>query len=136
MELTGTIDEIFYSPSTPFMASFVGMKNVFPVEFNEDGAVVEELLVRHTSDKKGHGFLAIPPEAIVVSRETTVTSERNHFTGTIVSIERSGSIFSISVNCGNVSIVSSVTRGALSELDLREGQDVYISFKASSVHVF
>ena len=136
IEQTGTIDDIFYSPSTPFMASFVGMKNVFPAEFGEDGAYIEELLVRHTSDKKGHGFLAIPPEAIVVSRETTVTSERNHFTGTIVSVERTGPIFSISVNCGDVSIVSSVTRSALSELDLREGQDVYISFKASSVHVF
>ncbi len=136
IEQTGTIDEIFYSPSTPFMASFVGMKNVFPAEFGEDGAVVEELLVRHTSDKKGHGFLAIPPESIVVSRETTVTSERNHYAGTIVSVERTGSIFSISVNCGNVLIVSSVTRSALSELNLTEDQDVCISFKASSVHVF
>ena len=136
IEQTGTIDEIFYSPSTPFMASFVGMKNVFPAEFREDGAAVEELLVRHTSDKKGHGFLAIPPEVIVVSRETTVTSERNHYAGTIVSVERTGSIFSISVNCGNVLMVSSVTRSALSELDLLVGQDVYISFKASSVHVF
>ncbi|MCK5115881.1 MAG: ABC transporter ATP-binding protein [Candidatus Aegiribacteria sp.] len=136
IEQTGTIDEIFYSPSTPFMASFVGMKNVFPAEFSPDGAVVEELLVRHTSNRRGHGFLAIPPEAIVVSRETTVTSERNHFTGTIVSVERAGPVFSISVDCGNLIIVSSVTRSALSELGLTEGRDVYISFKASAVHVF
>ena len=136
IEQTGTIDEIFYSPSTPFMASFVGMKNVFPAEFREDGAVVEEILVRHTSDKKGHGFLAVPPEVIVISRETTVTSERNHFAGTIVSVERTGPIFSISVDCGNLIIVSSVTRSALSELDLLAGQDVCLSFKASSVHVF
>ena len=136
IEQTGTIDEIFYSPSTAFMASFVGMKNVFPAEFSEDGAIVEGLLVRHISNKRGHGFLAIPPEAIVVSRETTVTSERNHFTGTIISIERTGSIFSISVDCGNLLIISSVTRSALSELNLTEGQDVHVSFKASAIHVF
>ena len=136
IEQTGMIDEIFYSPSTPFMASFVGMKNVFPAEFRTDGAVVEKLLVRHTSNKRGHGFLAIPPEAIVVSRETTVTSERNHFTGTITSVEREGQIFSVSVDCGNLIIVSSVTRSALSQLDLTEGREVYISFKASAVHVF
>ncbi len=136
IEQTGTIDEIFYSPSTPFMASFVGMKNVFPAEFSEDGAIVEDLLIRHTSNKRGHGFLAIPPGAIVVSRETTVTSERNHFAGTIICIEREGSIFSISVNCGNLLMISSVTRSALSELDLTEGQDIHISFKASAVHVF
>ncbi|MCK4506670.1 MAG: ABC transporter ATP-binding protein [Candidatus Aegiribacteria sp.] len=136
IEQTGTIDEIFYSPKTPFMASFVGMKNIFPAEFSENGAFVEGHLVRHTSNKSGHGFLAIPPEAIVVSRETTVTSERNHYTGTIISVERTGSIFSISVNCGNLTIISSVTRSALSELNLTEGQDVYISFKASAVHVF
>ncbi len=136
IEQMGTIDEIFYRPSTPFMASFVGMKNVFPAEFNADGAIVEELIIRHTSNKRGHGFLAIPPEAIVVSREATVTSERNHFTGIITSVERTGSIFSISVDCGNLLIISSVTRSALSDLDLTEGQDVYISFKASAVHVF
>ncbi len=136
IEQEGEIDEIFYNPKTPFMASFVGMKNVFPAEFKEDGAVVKKLLIRHTSDKRGHGFLAIPPESIVVSRETTITSERNHFTGTITSVERAGPVFSISVDCGNLIIVSSVTRSALSQLDLTEGRDVYISFKASAVHVF
>ncbi len=136
IEQTGTIDEIFYSPKTPFMASFVGMRNVFPAEFREDGAVAGGHLVRHTSDKRGHGFLAIPPEAIVVSRKTTVTSERNHFIGTIESVERTGSIFSISVSCGNLIMISSITRSALTELDLTEGQEVCISFKASAVHVF
>ncbi len=136
IEQIGTIDEIFYSPSTPSLASFVGMKNVFPAEFTENGAIAEELLVKHTSDKRGHGFLAIPPEAIVVSRETTVTSERNHFAGTIISVERTGSIFSISVDCRNLVIIASVTRSALSDLNLITGQDVYISFKASAVHVF
>ena len=136
IEQAGTIDEIFYSPKTPFMASFVGMKNVFPAEFSEDGASVKGHLVKHTTNKSGHGFLAIPPESIVVSREATVTSERNHFTGKISSVERAGSIFSISVACGNLVIISSVTRSALSELNLTVGQDVYISFKASAVHVF
>ncbi len=136
IEQTGTIDEIFYSPKTPFMASFVGMKNVFPAEFSEDGAIVEGHLVRHTSNKSGHGFLAVSPEAIVVSRKTTVTSQRNHFAGKISSVERTGSVFSISVDCGNLLMISSVTRSALSELNLTKGQDVYISFKASAVHVF
>lgn len=136
IEQAGTIYEIFYSPKTPFMASFVGMKNVFPAEFSEDGASVNGHLVRHTKNKSGHGFLAIPPESIVVSREATVTSQRNHFTGKISSVERTGSIFSISVACGDLLLISSVTRSALSELNLTKGQDVYISFKASAVHVF
>ena len=136
IEQAGTIDEIFYSPKTPFMASFVGMKNVFPAEFSEDGANVKGHLVRLTTNKGGHGFLAIPPESIVISREATVTSERNHFIGKISSVERTGSIFSISVACGNLLLISSVTRSALSELNLTKGQDVYISFKASAVHVF
>ena len=136
IEQAGTIDEIFYRPKTPFMASFVGMKNVFPAEFSEDGAIVEGHLVRHTSNKSGHGFLAISPESIVVSRNITVTSERNHLTGKISSVERTGSVFSISVDCGNLLLISSVTRSALSELNLTKGQDVYISFKASAVHVF
>ncbi len=136
IEQAGTIDEIFYSPATPFMASFTGMKNVFPAEFTEDGAVIEGMLIRHTSGRKEHGFLAIPPEAVVVSRKAVVTSERNRFTGTIVSIERAGSIYSISISCCNLTLISSVTGSALSELELVPGQDVYVSFKASAVHVF
>jgi len=66
----------------------------------------------------------------------TVTSERNNFAGRIESIERTGSVFSINVNCGCISIISSVTRSALSELGLMEEQNVYVSFKASAVHVF
>jgi molybdopterin-binding protein len=112
------------------------MKNVFPAEFGEGGAMVEELSIAHTSLKRGKGFLAIPPESIVLSRGATVTSERNHFRGGIVSVERAGHVYNICVNCGNLDIISTVTRGALSELDLRNGQEVCLSFKASAVHVF
>jgi len=136
IEQSGTIDDIFYSPSTPFMASFVGMKNIYPADFRDNEALIGSINIRHASEKKGHGFLAIPPEAIVISKKMTVTSERNNFAGRIESIERTGSVFSINVNCGCISIISSVTRSALSELGLMEEQNVYVSFKASAVHVF
>ncbi len=136
IEQDGTIDEIFYSPSTPFMASFTGMKNVFPVEFDGDSADTGEQCVRHTFPRKGHGFIAIPPDSVVISCTASVTSERNRFYGTISSIEQMGASCNVSVDCGSFVIVSHVTRNAVIELKLTVGSEVYISFKASSVHVF
>jgi molybdate/tungstate transport system ATP-binding protein len=136
VEQEGTIDEIFYSPSTPFMASFVGMKNVFPVEFDGYSANTGGQSVRHTSPRSGHGFIAVPPESVVISCTASVTSERNRFRGTISSIEQMGTSCSVSVDCGSFVIVSHVTRNAVIELKLTVDSEVYVSFKASSVHVF
>lgn len=136
IEQEGTIDEIFYSPATPFMASFIGMKNVFPVEFDGNLADIRELSVRHTFPRNGRGFIAVPPESVVISCTASVTSERNRFFGTISSIEQMGASCSVSVDCGSFVIVSHVTRNAVIELKLTAGSEVYISFKASSVHVF
>ena len=136
IEQEGTIDEIFYSPATPFMASFIGMKNVFPVEFDGNLADIRELSVIHTFPRNGRGFIAVSPESVVISCTSSVTSERNRLFGTISSIEQMGASCSVSVDCGSFVIVSHVTRNAVIELKLTAGSEVYISFKASSVHVF
>lgn len=136
IEQEGTIDDIFHNPETPFMASFIGMKNVLPVEFTGDTALAEGLSIRHTSPRTGHGFIAVSPESIVISRECAVTSERNRFAGIIDAIERTGTVLSVSIDCGGTVLVSQVTRNALAELELTSGTDVFVSFKASSVHVF
>mgnify|MGYP006277855981 CR=1 FL=1 len=136
IEQTGSMDEIFYSPRNPFMASFVGFRNIYPADFIGSLARVGELTLRHTGDREGHGFLAVPPEAIVISREKARTSERNRFPGRIASILRSGSTFDVEAECGGVSFIASLTRASIDELDLEPGVEVFVSFKASSVHIF
>lgn len=136
IEQAGSMDEIFYSPRNRFMASFVGFRNIYPADFSGSRARVGDLTVRHTGDRKGRGFLAVPPESIVISREKAMTSERNRFPGRITSILRSGTTFDVEAECGGVNFTASLTRASIDELGLEPGVEVFVSFKASSVHLF
>lgn len=136
IEQAGSMDEIFYSPRNPFMASFVGFRNIYSADFTGNEARVGDLTVRHTGDRKGRGFLAVPPESIVISRTKSRTSERNRFPGRIASILRSGTTFDVEAECSGVNFTASLTRASIDELGLKPGVEVFVSFKASAVHLF
>jgi molybdopterin-binding protein len=136
IEQEGSMDDLFYSPRNHFMASFVGFGNIHPADFSGDRAAVGELTVRHTGHRTGHGYLAVPPGSIVVSLEEARTSERNRFRGRISSILRTGSSFDVEVDCSGVKFVSSLTGASIDELGLEAGMEVFVSFKASCVHIF
>lgn len=136
IEQTGSMDDIFYNPRTPFMASFVGIRNIYPADFSGDTARVKSIGIKHTGNREGHGFLAVSPESIVISRVSTMTSERNRFQGNISSIRRSGTSFDVTVDCSGVEFIAALTRDSISELELEQGLDIFVSFKAGAVHIF
>ena len=136
IEQQGKVEDIFFNPRTPFLASFMGMKNVLSAEIENNMAFAGVLEICHTSTSNHHGYIAIPPESIVVSTEPHISSERNHFSGRIMSVERCGYTFEIVVRCGNVDFIATVTEEAIKDLELRENINVFLSFKASAVHVF
>lgn len=136
MEQSGTMESILFNPGSTFMAEFTGTGNILPVEFSGKTALCGDIVIRHTGNRTGTGCVAIPPEVIVLSVTPGVTSERNRFSGTVKSIERRGSTWSVKVDVSGTVLHSAVTTGALDELEIREGSQVYLSFKASAVHVF
>ena len=136
IEQSGMMDEILFKPENKFMASFTGVRNIFPADFEESEARVRQLTVTHSSLKQGHGFLAIPPEVIVLSLSPNLTSERNRFKGTVKSIERNGANWDVTVEVSSIPIIVAITTGALEELEVAPGRDIHLSFKASAVHVF
>jgi len=118
------------------MAEFTGTGNILPVAFRGNTALCGDVVIRHTENRTGTGCVAIPPEVIVLSVTPGITSERNRFSGTVKSIERRGLTWSVKVDVSGTVLHSAVTTGALDELEIREGSQVYLSFKASAVHVF
>jgi len=136
IEQTGSLNDILFSPKNRFMASFTGMRNIYPVEFSGSEAELGGLKVKHTGERTGHGFLAVPPEVIVVSLTETVTSERNRFAGRVKAVERKGTNWDVTVEVSGVEFIAAVTTGALSEIAVSPGSLVHISFKASAVHLF
>jgi len=137
IEQVGEVAEIFQQPHTSFVAEFVGMKNVFPAKFKDSKALLQNLeieLGRETEDS--HGYLAIRPEDIVVSRERLSSSMRNNFKGVVSRIISQGFYYEIQVRVREVTFKVLITKNALFELGLREGKPVYLSFKSTAIHTF
>ncbi len=136
IEQSGCMDNILFKPQNQFMASFTGVRNIFPAEFSGNEAAIRKLTVTHSAQKDGHGFLAIPPEVIVLSLSPNFTSERNRFDGIVRSIERNGTNWDITVEASGIPIIAAITTGALEELAISPGSAIHLSFKASAVHIF
>ncbi|MBW1692115.1 MAG: ABC transporter ATP-binding protein [Deltaproteobacteria bacterium] len=137
IEQIGDMKEIFEKPNSPFVADFVGMKNLFKSSSSGTHAMVSGLRIEtgRTIDPSSH-YLAIRPEDIVISRENISSSMRNNYSGIVTKIDNQGFYYEIDVRVKDVSFKGLITKGALIELGLKEGIPVYISFKASAVHVF
>ncbi len=136
----GSPEDIFRRPNSKLVARFVGVRNIFrgEVHVEADGFAtlsVDGMSISVVTEVEGPAHGSIRPEEIVISRELLRSSARNCFHGHIVSIEDRGTVVYVTVRTPP-DFVCIATRRSLEEMELREGMEVYIAFKASAVHVF
>jgi len=136
----GTPEQIFRQPNSEFVARFAMARNIFAGEVVEraDKSIVfrtegTELAV--VTDLRGKFHASVRPEDILVSPEPLRSSARNSFCGTITRIADKGSTLYLTVNLPP-DFACLVTRRSFEEMGLAQGQKVYITFKASAVHIF
>jgi len=130
-------------PVNEFVANFVGMETVL------EGAVLtnnnRELAVSVCGaeiDAIGDAapgetvYCCIRPENVVlqISDRAETSSSRNVFSGRIDDIASMGPFLRLRVDCG-FPLTSYITCQAFAELQLKEGTQVFASFKATSVHL-
>ena len=133
----GSIKEIFERPNSPFVASFVGMKNLFTAKFDGSCAIVSTLKVEiGRVSNSNPRYIAIRPEEIVISLDKISSSMRNNYQGKIERINNHNFYYEVVVNVKDVLFTGLITKGSLLDLGLMEGKMVYLSFKASAVHIF
>jgi tungstate transport system ATP-binding protein len=138
---TGKAEEIFDSPSNREIAEFVGVENIIPgkiisregdiATIGLDGQAIEAVSNQSIGEAV---YVCIRPEEITLSPARATSSARNTFSGAITRLTISGSLAQVEVDCG-FPLVSLVTKRSVEELDLKPGQPVYASFKATAVHV-
>ena len=137
IEQTGLVSEVFQRPATPFVAEFVGMKNVFPATFRDTKAVVDDLeLYLQSPPERDKRYVAIRAEDIVISKEKVSGNGINVFQGKVLELTDRGIYHEVAVRTGNVIFRAILTRGALFEMKLPEGKDVHIAIRSSAIHVF
>ena len=136
----GTPEQIFRQPNSEFIARFAMARNIFAGEVIDKGngtAIFRtegtELVV--VTDLRGKLHASIRPEDILISPEPLRSSARNSFGGTITNIVDRGSTRYITVNLPP-DFICLVTRRSFEEMGLAEGTKVYITFKATAIHIF
>ena len=136
----GTPEKIFRQPNSEFVARFTVARNILTGEVidKDNGDTVfrtenTELVV--ATDLRGKWHASIRPEDILISAEPFQSSARNSLCGAITNISDKGSTLYLTVTLPP-DFICLVTRRSFEEMRLSEGQKVYITFKASAVHIF
>ncbi|MEA2040230.1 MAG: ABC transporter ATP-binding protein [Thermodesulfobacteriota bacterium] len=137
VEQEGTMEDIFKRPHSTFVADFVGMKNLFPVQFRDTKALTDSIEIElGRKPANSHGYIAIRPEDIVLSTERLTSTMRNSFMGTVKVISDQGLYYEVDVMVENVTFKSLITKSSLFELSIHEGINLFLSFKVTAIHFF
>lgn len=142
----GPPEEIFRHPASPYVAEFLGAENVLSgtigggrategsdqlLEFNAGGITLHAL----ADAAPGRGHAVIRAEEITIAREPHPSSARNHFPGTVVEVVTSGALARVTVDVNGTLFIAALTTRSARELSLAAGTPVYVSFKATAVHL-
>ncbi len=137
VEQVGTMEDLFQRPQSTLVADFVGMKNLFAVRLQNETADLGPLQIqlgRHFDESRG--YIAIRPEDIVLSTTQLQSSMRNSFRGVISRIISQGFYYEVHIAVGETNFCALVTKGALLEMELAEGKEIYLFFKSTAIHIF
>lgn len=162
---SGSPDALFRQPATPYVAEFLGAENVLAGTVRTLGSGRPDGAERHSAERhsaertlarahqplefragpltiytvgdasEGDMHAVIRAEEIVLSREPSPTSARNHFAGTVQEVATTGALTLVTVDVSGIALVASLTTRSAEELALAPGVRVYASFKAMAVHL-
>jgi tungstate transport system ATP-binding protein len=137
----GYSGEVMNHPANEFVASFVGVETILTgkVIKKEGGTIIasiegKEIEAVGDAPLGESVVLCIRPENVTLSIHPSQekTSARNIFTGKIVKILPLGLYQKVHLQCG-FPLISYVTNHSSEELSLKEGKEVWASFKATAV---
>jgi len=135
----GDSKDVFNKPNSDFVARFTGVRNIFRGEIIKDDSgtyvSVNGLKISVASEKMGNVNISVRPEDILLSTNPFDSSARNVFPGVIKRIDEQLSVVHITVDIG-IPLVVYITRQSLKELNLVENKKIFVTFKASAVHVY
>jgi molybdate/tungstate transport system ATP-binding protein len=133
----GTPEELFRTPSDYAVACFLGMQNVFPAQATgKETCRVTGIEIHAAGANTSTRHIWIKPEEILLSRQPFDSSARNQFAGKVTGWEHHGSLLAVRMASGALSLVALVTFASFEHLEIREGTELYATFKSSAVHCF
>jgi molybdate transport system ATP-binding protein len=132
---TGTVAEVTEHPRSQYVADLVGVNLLKGQADHGFVRMPGGPVVAAAGAESGEVFAVIHPRAVAVHRQRPEGSPRNVWPGRASGIELIGDRVRVRID-GEVRVVAEVTPAALKELDLDEGGEVWLSFKATDVGVY
>ena len=139
LEHVGPTEEVFQRPATPFVAEFVGMKNIFSANLSSESCSLGGLCLplppecNITTNCTGH--MALRPEDIMVRADENFPEGFIHFPGSLERIENLGTHWQAQVRCRDVLFAATLSKRALFNDGMREGAPVYLGFAPDDLHI-
>jgi molybdate transport system ATP-binding protein len=133
---TGTAAELVAAPTTPFVADFTGA-NLLPGRARATGDGLTEVtladgtLIVSTDDLTGEVGAVILPWEVGIARSQPLDSMQNHIRGAIDSIVPLANRMRVKVG----PLTAEITAASAERLELRPGDQVVASFKASGTRL-
>ncbi len=136
IEQVGTVEDIFRRPTSTMVADFVGMKNLFAVEFSGARARVDGFEIKLGREAGAlNRHIAIRPEDLILSQQPLTSSMQNSFAGIVVEVRGHGFFYEIDLAVEKLIFTSVVTSNSFVDLKVVPGDTLYLSFKATAVHI-
>lgn len=135
IEQTGSVQAVFHRPATPFVAEFVGMKNIFPAVLEDGGARVQDLWMRTGGQAAGGRYAAIRPEDIQLLDHPGELAGGNVFRATVARLTNQGPYWEVYAQTGGVMFRTIMAAGVFFRRSLKRGDTVFIGFNPSDVHL-
>jgi molybdate transport system ATP-binding protein len=132
----GSLEDVTARPRSKYVADLVGVNLITGVV--SDGVLTSTsgATVAIADEITGRAFVIIRPQAIALSRDQpTGTSARNTWRGTIADIDRVGERVRVKLD-GSLPLTAEVTSAALAELQLRPGDEVFATAKATDLDCY
>ena len=135
LEQVGAVETVFTRPETAFVASFVGMKNLFPAAI--DGGTADIGGVRLQCRPLGNGFrsVGVRPEHVRVDRHPHADGAANRLVGRLRRILNRGFYADLWVEVNSVPFYAISSRRELAGSLLSEGDTVYLSIAPEDIHM-
>jgi len=134
----GAPAEIFYHPSSEFVASFTMARNIFAGKvagWDKNGSVFKcgGIEIFTSSDKPQAGVAVIRPEMVQLTAEKPVPGA-NSFPGTVKTIVDKGANILVTVDCPP-QFECLLPRQQFERMAINSSSPVYVSFLSSAVHL-
>jgi ABC-type sugar transport system ATPase subunit len=132
----GTPQEIFRKPQNTFVASFVGIENIYEGERNGNVISLAPEVSFYT-EKNGNGKInvTVHPEDIVISKQSMDKRTKNSFCGRVSGIVNKGPLCKLTLDIG-VPLTCFTTSQYIKDMSICIDDNLWAAFEDSAVHVF